>query len=132
MSFGSISLIILFALPALASADVSNSCNTNSAIYGTAGNYTFTVPPGVTSLRIFVSGGGGGGGAGSGGWGSGGGGACSGSITGGTMTVTPGQQIPLYVGYGGTGGNGSGQCSVSGYPWCGSFYSGSNGSTGGG
>lgn len=120
----------MFALPAFASADTS-SCNINSAIYGTPGNYTFTVPAGVTQLRMLAIGGGGGGGAGSGGWGSGGGGGCGGALAGGTMTVTPGQKISLYVGYGGTGGNGTSQTGAGGCPWCGTYNPSSNGSAGG-
>ncbi|MFA7309663.1 MAG: glycine-rich domain-containing protein, partial [Candidatus Paceibacterota bacterium] len=107
------------------------SCNTNSALYGAAGKYTFTVPNGVTQIRVVAIGAGGGGGAGSGGWGSGGGGGCGGGLDAGTINVTPGQKIPLTVGYGGSGGNGSQQCSISGFPWCGSFYPSSNGSPGG-
>ncbi len=117
-------------VPVLASAQ-DNACSTDHALYGTPGSYTFTVPAGVTQLRILSIGAGGGGGAGSGGWGSAGGGACGGALTGGTMTVTPGQKIPLYVGYGGNGGNGSNQQNPGGCPWCGYFDPSSNGSMGG-
>lgn len=108
-----------------------DSCTIDHAIYGTPGNYTFTVPAGVTQVRILSVGAGGGGGAGSGGWGSGGGGGCGGGLAGGTMSVTPGQKIPLYVGYGGAGGNGGNQQNPGGCPWCGFFDPSSNGSTGG-
>lgn len=111
--------------------NAANSCNQNYQLFGIPGSYTFTVPAGVTSLRVVVIGAGGGGGAGSGGWGSGGGGACGGGVAGQVVSVTPGQNFPVTVGYGGAGGNGSGQCTVSGYPWCGTFYAGSNGSVGG-
>ena len=114
-------------VPVLASAQ-DNACSTDHALYGTPGSYTFTVPAGVTQLRILSIGAGGGGGAGSGGWGSAGGGACGGALTGGTMTETPGQKIPLYVGYGGNGGNGSNQQNPGGCPWCGYFDPSSNGS----
>ncbi|OGG77719.1 hypothetical protein A3F56_00620, partial [Candidatus Kaiserbacteria bacterium RIFCSPHIGHO2_12_FULL_55_13] len=108
-----------------------SSCNTNTAIYNTPGSYTFTVPPGVTQIRTVAIGGGGGGGAGAGGWGSGGGGGCGGALTGGTMTVTPGQQITLQVGSGGAGGNGIDQCPIAGFPWCGTYSPAEDGSPGG-
>jgi hypothetical protein len=132
ISVGSIAAMVAasLVLPALAFAQ-DNSCNINYALYGTPGSYTFTVPAGVTQLRILSIGAGGGGGAGSGGWGSAGGGACGGALAGGNLTVTPGQKIPLYVGYGGRGGNGSTQANPGGCPWCGYFDPSSNGSTGG-
>ncbi len=109
----------------------SSNAKSCDQTFSTPGPGTFTVPAGVTSLRVVAVGGGGGGGAGAGGWGSGGGGGCSGAVVGNTLTVTPGQAIPVYVGYGGAGGNGAGQCTISGFPWCGSYNPSTNGSTGG-
>src|SRR3990167_1995468 len=90
-----------------------------SQTYSTPGTYTFTVPFGVTQLKVVAVGGGGGGGSGGGGWGSGGGGGCGGGVAGGAISVTPGQVGPLYVGYGGAGGNGADQCTYAGDPYCG-------------
>lgn len=59
----------------------------------------FTVPQGVTELRVLVVGGGGGGANGH----QGGGG--SGYVRTGVIQVTPGQQIPVAVGAGGLGAN---------------------------
>ena len=100
-------------------------------VFTTPGSSTFTVPNGVTHLRVAVVGGGGGGGAGGGGWGSGGGGGCGGAIAGGSISVTPRQEIPFYVGYGGVGGNGAQQCTTSGFPWCGTYHAEEDGGTGG-
>ena len=81
---------------------VSISCQSNPVSYVTAGTYTFTVPAGITSLRVVATGAGGGGG---GLWGTypgavGGGGAVVTS----TLAVTAGQALTLVVG----GGGGSG------------------------
>lgn len=73
------------------------------------GTYSYTVPPGVTSISVIVRGGGGGGGGGAAnggdGWASGGGG--SGYVTETTLTVTPGTIYTIVVGIGGTGGTSS-------------------------
>jgi len=77
-----------------------------SQTYATPGSYSFTVPAGVTSLNIHVTGGGGGGGAGDGPYdnqGSGGGGGAGGTYVD-VITVTPGEVIPVIVGGGGNGG----------------------------
>jgi len=67
---------------------------------------TFTVPTGVTKLKVRVWGGGGGGGGstgtGSAASGGGGGGYCEG-----VATVTPGASIPIVIGTGGSAGSGS-------------------------
>lgn len=72
----------------------------NQELRITPGTYTFTVPPGVTSITVEAWGGGGRGGrwssAGTGGRGGGGGGAYSSSV----ISVTPGQQITYLVGGG--------------------------------
>lgn len=61
--------------------------------------YTFTVPPGVTSIKAKVWGGGGGGGAGNGAAGGGGGYAFS------ELAVTPGETLLVNPGLGGTQGS---------------------------
>lgn len=71
-------------------------------------NGTFTVPAGVTSIRVCVVGGGGGGGGGH----SGGGG--SGHVRTGTYAVSPGQNYTITVGTGGTGGPNGGGSGTSG------------------
>ncbi|MFZ1317473.1 MAG: hypothetical protein WAQ26_03420, partial [Candidatus Saccharimonas aalborgensis] len=91
----------------------------NGQIYTAQGASTFTVPAGITSLSVKVWGGGGGGGAGgsaaAGGTG-GGGGYVSGSVA-----VTPGETLTVYVGGGGAtgtrntaggGGGGGGYSSI--------------------
>lgn len=76
------------------------------------GAATFTVPAGITSLTVTATGGGGGGG-GNGGRAYGGGG---GAIVTSTLSVTPGQNLSLYVGGGGFhspyGGGGGGSTNV--------------------
>jgi len=73
-------------------------------IFNTTGSGMFTVPDGVTSIKVEVWGAGGGGGGSStsnkGGSGGGGGAYCVN-----TSTVTPGQAINYTVGTGGAGGN---------------------------
>lgn len=59
---------------------------------------TWTVPDGVTQLRVLAVGGGGGGGSRFAG------GGASGGVTVGSLSVTPGQQIAVTVGAAGTGG----------------------------
>ena len=91
------------------------------SIFSTPGQYTFTVPPGVTSINYLVVGGGGGGGGDNGGpqtnWGSegvpgkypaswprGAGGGGAGGVRQGTVSVTPGQQLSVVVGADGAKG----------------------------
>lgn len=77
-------------------ATISVSVNTvNHQIFTSSG--TFTVPGGVTSVRVLCVGGGGGGASGH----QGGGG--SGYVSANTVSVTPGQTITVTVGQGGTG-----------------------------
>lgn len=73
------------------------------ASYTTPGSYSFTVPAGVTSIQVRMSGGGGGGGGATGGTGGTGG---SGELIEETLTVTPGESLAIVVGAGGTGGGG--------------------------
>ena len=90
--------------------------------YTTAGNATYTVPAGVTSLTIKAWGaGGGGGGAGpdrAGGDGGGGGYAST------TISVTPSENLTVYVGGGGVGGTGYSTGTDSGNGGGGGGYSG--------
>ena len=75
--------------------NLMNAAATGSAIFETAGDTTFTVPAGVTSISIVVVGGGGGGAAsttapnGVGGGGGGGGGLAYKN----NISVTPGQSF---------------------------------------
>ncbi len=74
----------------------------NGQVYTSQGASTFTVPNGITSITVKLWGGGGGGGAGgsaaAGGTGGGGG------ETTGTISVTPGETLNIYVGGGGSAG----------------------------
>lgn len=76
----------------------TNSTGSQTFNY-TGGSQTYTVPAGVTSISVTLNGAGGG----SGGQGNT---ASTGGQTTGTMSVTPGQVLTIYVG--GAGGNGSG------------------------
>jgi hypothetical protein len=85
-------------------SDVTNvavSCTSNVISYTTPGSYSWTVPDGVTSIQVVATGGGGGGGSYAGG---------NGGVVTATLSVTPGQVVPLFVGGGGatsfTGGGG--------------------------
>jgi len=72
--------------------------------YSTAGVYTYTVPTGTTSVSIAVTGaGGGGGGSDSAGPGGPGG---AGTTVSGTLSVTGGDVLTLYIGGGGGAGGG--------------------------
>ena len=73
--------------------------------YTTPGTYTFTVPTGVTSLDIFVVGGGGGGSVGQYSNGSPGGSGGGGIVQVSGFTVTPGDTFNVSVGAGGTRGS---------------------------
>ena len=74
----------------------------NGQVYTTQGASSFTVPSGVTSLTVKLWGGGGGGGAG-GSAATGGAGGGAGEATG-TISVTPGETLTVYVGGGGSAG----------------------------
>lgn len=74
----------------------------NGQIYSSQGTSTFTVPTGITSLTVKAWGGGGGGGGGGSGAAGGAGGA-GGYVTG-TLAVTAGETLNVYVGGGGGGG----------------------------
>lgn len=85
-------------------ADVTNVAVTcaSAASFTVPGNYSFTVPGGVTSLTITAIGGGGGGGGYSGIYIGGIGGDGARVVS--TLSVTPGQVLSLVVGGGGGGG----------------------------
>ena len=86
---------------------VAVSCSTNPTTFSAAGNYTWTVPIGVTSVQIVATGGGGGGGGMYGTNPSQPGGA--GALVTSTLAVTGGQILNLTVGGGGgSGSNGPG------------------------
>lgn len=110
--FGMTSAAILFGLRPLQSlAGASNVSLAGTAsnfepppgsqFYGTPGVYNWTVPAGLTKIRVTAIGGGGGGGSrgpsGYGGSGGGGGGCGIGNLT-----VTPGSSITITVGAGGS------------------------------
>ncbi len=76
--------------------------SSNSQTYSTQGSGTFTVPSGITSITVKLWGGGGGGGAG-GSAAAGGAGGGAGETTG-TIAVTPGETLDVYVGGGGAAG----------------------------
>ena len=85
---------------------VAVTCVSNVINYTTPGSYSWTVPDGVTTIEVVATGGGGGGGGG--GYAGGNGGVVTA-----TLSVTPGQILPLVVGGGGVfttdagGGGGS-------------------------
>jgi len=75
----------------------------DTSTYSAAGNYTFVVPLGVTTVKITAIGGGGGG-AGTFGSSGGGGGGSGGYQNAVIRTVTPGETLSIVVGIGGGGG----------------------------
>lgn len=91
---------------------------TGSQDYTTKGTYTFTVPSSVSVLKVLVVGGGGGGAGGrtSGSDTNSGGGGGGGGINITSLSVTPGQQIPVIVGGGGNGGGSTAYGSGTGNP----------------
>jgi hypothetical protein len=96
-------------------------CSTQSQSFTTVGgSYTFTVPSGVTSLGVIVTGGGGGASGGYTCWGSSGG---SGATVTTGFTVNANDTETLFVGGGGVGGAGGG---ASGYGFAGGGGGGSS------
>ena len=73
----------------------------------TAGNYTWTVPAGITSLNVAAFGGGGGGGSSNNGTASGGSGGGGAAYANGNHTVVPSTLLHYRVGAGGIGGPGN-------------------------
>ncbi len=85
----------------ITTASASNGCFTNWQLF--TANGTFTVPAGITKIKVCVYGGGAGGGGGSSNhYGGGGGGA--GGYAEGTYTVIPGTNYTITIGNAGTGG----------------------------
>jgi hypothetical protein len=76
----------------------------NVATFSTAGNHTWTCPPGVTSVEVECWGGGGGGGGAGAEYNAAGGAAGGSYVQVATMSVTSGTVYNLTVGAGGTGG----------------------------
>ncbi len=75
----------------------------NGQIFSSAGNSTYHVPSGVSTITVKAWGGGGGGGAGNGSTGSGGNGGGSGFAQA-DLTVSPGETLNVIVGSGGNAG----------------------------
>jgi hypothetical protein len=73
--------------------------------YTTAGTFTFTVPPTITSISAVCVGGGGGGAGGETGRDEGVTGGAGGALCYGTIPVTPGESLTITVGSGGNGGS---------------------------
>ena len=99
-----------------------------TASYTSPGSYSYVVPSGATKLNLTVVGGGGGGGGYD---------ACPGHsgypgrIVSGTLTVTPGDTIGIYVGGGGGYGSSGGGASGGGGGYSADSYSGGAGSASG-
>ncbi len=100
------------------SVDTVTAHENKTVSYTTPGNYTWTVPSGVTSIKVTIAGAGGGGGGGchSAGWGNGyGGRGGHGALNIYTISVKENESYSMTVGAGGTGGEGgdnSGKCSA--------------------
>lgn len=84
------------------------SGQTQTVILNTAGNGTWTVPPGVTSITVEAWGGGGAGGGTSDNSAKGGGGGAGGTYVSSVLTVIPGQSISYSIGAGATGATSAG------------------------
>ena len=100
------------------SIEVVKEEGTKTVSFTNPGNYTWTVPEGVTSIKVTIAGAGGGGGGGchSAGWGNGyGGRGGHGALNTYTISVKQNDSFSITVGAGGTGGEGgdnSGKCSA--------------------
>lgn len=75
--------------------NISSFQDTYTKVYNTEGSSTFTVPAGVTSLKVYLWGSAGGGGKGSSGIGG------NGGFVSGNISVTPGEVLNVTVGNGG-------------------------------
>lgn len=84
-------------------SNISVRCFDSPVVFSTPGNYTWTVPAGVTSIHIIATGGGGGGGGNSSGVYAGTAGG-AGAVVSVTRNVTPGDVLQLSIGAGGGGG----------------------------
>ncbi len=103
-------------------------------VFSTPGNSTYTVPSGVSDVKVEIWGGGGGGGGGSHGssGGTGGGGGGAGGLLKVFIPVSGGTSCTVGVAAGGSGGGGSGGTGSSGGITCGTSTLGSGGSSGSG
>ena len=96
-----------------------NSANVASAYVGSGGqaftaNNTFTIPSGITAVKVTVVGGGGGGAYGSANAGGGGGGAGGGAAISYLTGLTPGNTLSVTIGGAGSGGTTSGAAGTGG------------------
>ncbi|MFA4876311.1 MAG: PKD domain-containing protein [Methanoregula sp.] len=101
--------LLVIAIPASAVSqytytDPSNPAYAIVEFNGTAGNASWTVPVGVTSVEYLVVAGGGGGGGGPDAYGGGG----AGGVISGTLSVIGVSSVPVTVGAGGSGASGDG------------------------
>jgi len=104
---------IMWYSSSLSAIDITQNYITLQSRYGlpqttrtftTTGLTLFTVPAGVTSMFGLAVGGGGGGAGSDGTRNEGNGGGAGGGLSYGTITVTPGEQLRIFVGAGGTAG----------------------------
>ncbi|MFJ1562317.1 glycine-rich domain-containing protein [Streptomyces mirabilis] len=106
--------VLVFAMAAaslLSPGTASAASAAEVRTFASVGKHTFTVPKGVSHIRIVALGGGGGGGGGGGNdggslSGGGGGGGGSSAVVSCLISVKSGSEIPLTVGSGGPGGKG--------------------------
>ena len=87
----------------ITTASGSNGCFTNWQLF--TANGTFTVPAGITKIKVCVYGGGAGGSGGGSATQHGGGGGGAGGFAEGTYSVTPLASFTVTIGLGGTGGS---------------------------
>ncbi len=99
---------VTYTCPSTGTLSVTGSCTATSFVRTSGTSYT--VPAGVTQVKVWAIGAGGGGG-GAGGAGGGGG---AGGVAYKTWTVSPGNTITYSIGTGGNGGAGSGQTGATG------------------
>ncbi|HOZ92847.1 MAG TPA: hypothetical protein PK242_02110, partial [Ottowia sp.] len=109
-------------LAAVAALALPLAAQAATQTFTTPGSHSWTVPPGVTHIRVQALGGGGGGGDGVANDGQSASGGPGGLVTSGNLSVTPGQTLTIVVGGGGgasgelegmgQGGGGGGASSV--------------------
>ena len=96
------------------SSSIVQTAPVNQVDYLTAGTFTFTVPPAITSISAVCIGGGGGGAGADTRSGQGMGGGGGGALCYGTIAVTPGEILSVTVGAGGNGGGSGGAAGSTG------------------
>ena len=96
----------IWDLPAI-SASLSSDIQGQQEYISASGNFSFTVPAGVTQVSAVCIGGGGGGSGGESGRNQGMGGGGGGGLAYGTFAVTPGESLTINVGPGGTSSQGN-------------------------